>query len=83
MEKPVVANGTKWHFRVWVDFVRGDQIQRIYFWDDERSQTGMVELREPDTLNNQKIKQLRSKLANDSTYRKRFIQPITFPLRRG
>ncbi len=42
--------GRIWHFRVWHDFPDGVYTQRIFFWDDVQTETGLVELAGHQTL---------------------------------
>jgi hypothetical protein len=58
LEKPVHDGaGRSWHFRVWSGF-KGDQmVQRIYFWNTDRSHTGLFEVVGDQTVHVRKIKQ--------------------------
>ena len=56
-DKPIYdKKGRAWHFRVWSDFIEGVEIQRIYYWDEEKSEMGMLEFEEDQTLNAKQIK---------------------------
>ena len=69
-------NGTKWFFKYWSD----NQIQRIYFWDSEKKNTGFMELKDDKTIHWNKIKDRVIKLVNDKGYREKFICELKFPV---
>jgi len=83
LEKPIPnAAGGKWHFRVWHDFVAGTYLQRVYFWNDERTETGVAEFTGNCTLNVTRLKQRIAKLAKDQRFRAHFYRPLSFPVER-
>jgi hypothetical protein len=83
LEKPVFGTAQrKWYFQIWSGDLDGLYVQRVFFWDEEKSHTGLIEFREPNTLHIRKIKQQLAKIAKDATYRKRFALPLKFPLQR-
>ena len=74
--------GNPWYFRVWHDILDGNEYQKIFFWNEDRSQTGVLELTNDQVLHVRKIKQRMAKLAKDPTYRSRFLKPLEFPIER-
>lgn len=76
------AEGRLWHFRVWHDFVEGRYLQRIFFWDDPRQDTGMAEFAGDQALHVTRLRQRISKLVSDPDYRRRFHRPLVFPVER-
>jgi hypothetical protein len=76
------SNGRVWHFRVWHDTVEGTNIQRIFFWDELRSETGIIELVGDRTRHVSRIKQLMAKLVTDPEFRARYRRDILFPVER-
>lgn len=75
-------DGRLWSFRVWHDFVDGVYTQRIFFWDDARTETGWVELSRDETLHVSRIKQRIRKIATDAGYRERHRREFSFPIGR-
>jgi hypothetical protein len=44
LDQPIIGpDGTAWHFLIGHDFDGGEYVQRIFFWDENRSTTGLVE----------------------------------------
>jgi hypothetical protein len=81
--KPIAgSNGRNWFFQVWHDTVGETYIQRIFFWDVSRAETGLVELRGSEALHIKRLKQMMARLAKDREYRQRFLRPLEFPLER-
>ena len=74
--------GRSWHFRLWHDFLEGKEVQHIFFWNEERSETGVLELEGDQTLHMRKVRQRMTRLAVDPEYRKQFRKPLSFPLER-
>jgi hypothetical protein len=82
-QKPITGpDGTIWHFSIWCGTVEGTYIQRLFLWDEVKSETGLIEFRSPATLHVRKIKQRASKIAKDREYRKKYIRHLRFPLSR-
>src|SRR5262245_23605113 len=80
---PVVdANGTSWNFLVGSDFTGGIQTQRIFFWDETKEVTGLLEFRGDACLHVRRIRDRIKHLANDREYRRRFLRPLEFPVQR-
>jgi hypothetical protein len=75
-------SGRIWHFRVWRDHVSGVLVQRIFFWDDERTTTGLVELTADAALNVSRLKQLIDTIVASPEYRRTYQRPLEFPVER-
>jgi hypothetical protein len=83
LEKPISdPTGKRWNFRVWHDFVDEQEIQRIFFWDDEKKETGMVEFRGDKTIDHKKIKQRIIKIVHDASFRQKHLCALKFPIER-
>ncbi len=83
IDKPLPGkNGELWHFRVWHGEEDGDNLLRLFFWNDSRSETGLVELRGDQRLHITQIKSRFTKIATDDEYREQFLRPLKFPLER-
>jgi hypothetical protein len=79
MKRPVEdRRGCLWHFQLWW----GAAVQRVFFWDDARETTGVIEFATDRTLHYSKLRQQIQKLAKDPAYRKRYLKPLKFPLER-
>lgn len=83
LDKPIPGpDGRSWHFRVWHGTDDGGYVQRVFFWDGERTETGLVELRGSRRLHVIRLKCLMSRVAKDAEYRAAFLRPLAFPLER-
>jgi hypothetical protein len=83
LDKPVIGpDSTKWYFLVWSGSIDSVRIQRIFFWNESKTETGLVELREDETLHIKRIKDRFAKIAKDRAYRRQFIRPLEFPIER-
>jgi hypothetical protein len=83
LEKPVLDSaGKPWNFRVWYDFIDGMQMQRIFFWDENKQETGIVEFQRDQALDHKKIKQRILKIVHDPEYRKKYLCKLKFPVER-
>ena len=74
--------GNIWQFRVWSDTNGNREFQRIFFWNADKTETGMVEFADDQVLNMKRLKQQIAKLVNDPDYRQRFRASLEFPLER-
>jgi hypothetical protein len=74
--------GRLWHFRVWYDFRDGLSTQRIYFWDNDHKEMGVVELVGDQTLDVSRLRQRIAKLVSSPEYRQRFHRELRFPIER-
>ena len=78
--KPIPGlRGRKWHFKVWYG-VRPRFYVLVFFWDEEKGETGCVEIRNESEIGSFKQKML--KVAKQREYRRRFLRPLKFPLER-
>ena len=75
-------DGTRWLFRVWHGTVEGVYCQRLFFWNESKTETGLVELRGSETLHVSRVKQRLARIAGDAAYRERFARQLAFPLER-
>ena len=83
LDQPIKGpDGTPWFFLVSHGHEDGVHIQRIFFWDDGKVHTGMVEWRGGDTLHIRRIKDRMRRIANDAEYRSQFLRPLEFPIQR-
>jgi hypothetical protein len=83
LERPLLdVDGRRWHFRVWHDFVDGVYTQRIFFWDEARTETGWVELAQDQVLHVSQIKQRIRRLITDAADRERHRRARSFPVER-
>jgi len=73
-------SGRKWHFRVWHDWVDGTYIQRVFFWDEDREETGLVEFQGSSTLHVRKIKDVIARLVTKADFRRRHAVRLEFPV---
>lgn len=81
--KPITGpDGKVWHFQVWSGRVDDAWMFRIFFWDDEKSETGLLELSNDEAPHLSKVRLRMTKLAKDREYRKQFLRPLKFPLER-
>src|SRR5512137_1304323 len=76
-------SGKRWHFRVWHDQVEGVYIQRIFFWDDARSETGVVEFRGPATIHVTRLRDAIRRLVSHADYRCRHATRLEFPVEKA
>ena len=80
---PIVdAKGTPWSFLVGWDSTDGVETQRIFFWDETKEVTGLLELRGDACLHVRRIRDRMKRLVNDREYRGRFLRPLEFPVKR-
>jgi hypothetical protein len=64
------------------DFVDGIETQRIFFWDEPKEVTGLLELRDDACLHVRQIRDRMKRLLNDREYRRQFVRPLGFPVER-
>jgi hypothetical protein len=85
-EKPRKAkNGVRWNFTYWHSVWTSDRTkssQRLFFWDDDKSECGVVVLIPGATMHYSRIKSLIEKLVADPDLRKKYHKEIQFPLER-
>jgi len=74
--------GASWHFLVWHDHVDGVYLQRVYFWNEDRTDSGVVELGSDATLHVKQLKVLIKKLVADADLRDKHHRRLKWPVRR-
>jgi hypothetical protein len=83
-EKPKKGkNGDRWNFTYWHSFHfrdHGKNSQRLFFWNDDKSECGVVILLPGRTVSYSRIKSLIAKIVADQTLRKKYYREIQFPL---
>ena len=80
---PIVdAKGTPWSFLVGWDSTDGVETQRIFFWDETKEVTGLLELRGDACLHVRRIRDRTKRLVTDREYRGRFLRRLGFPVER-
>jgi hypothetical protein len=83
LDQPIVGpDGTTWHFLVGHASDGGEYVQRVFFWDENRTTTGLAEWRGSQTLHVRRIKDRLRRIANDEEYRSRFLRQLRFPVER-
>lgn len=75
-------DGRSWHFLVWHGSLENGYSQRIFFWDDTRSETGIIALDDGATLHVTRIRDRQRKIARDPAYRAKWLRPLDFPVER-
>jgi hypothetical protein len=79
LKRPVEDRlGCLWHFQLWW----GTAIQRLFFWDEAKETTGLLELPGDKALHYSRLRERIQKLAKDPDYRRRYLKPLKFPLER-
>ena len=76
------ASGRRWHFRVWHGVVNDRYLQRVFFWNEDRSETGAIEMAADKTLHVSRIRQVMTKVVQQPAYRARFVRELRFPVER-
>lgn len=81
IETPVRdTSGNNWHFRFWHSHHEGIYVQRVFFWNEDQTISGYKELKDGDTLNIKKLKQLKERLAKRPDYRDQYLFDLSFPI---
>jgi hypothetical protein len=85
-EKPKQGkNGERWNFTYWHLALTEDRAkgaQRLFFWNEDKSECGVVIFPHGKTIGYARIKSLIEKLVADQQLRKKHIRSIEFPLER-
>ena len=71
-----------WHFLVWHGTIGGEHAQRIIFWNEDRTETGVVKFSAAESLHVSKIRDRLRKIAKDPTYRAKWHKQLEFPVER-
>jgi hypothetical protein len=77
------SGGRKWNFRVWHDVVDGKAVERVFFWDDLRTETGAIEFVGDQTLHVTRLRQLIEKLVKQPKFRAKHRRGLRFPVERA
>jgi len=72
--------GQRWHFRVWHDQVDGTYIQRVFFWNEGRSETGVLELIGERAVHRRRLKDVIHRLVARADFRGRHLVNLEFPV---
>jgi hypothetical protein len=73
-------SGKRWNFCYWYQPVR--KAQRLFFWDDERADSGVMIFLPGKTISYSRIRSLIDKLVADANLRKMHYRELEFPLER-
>jgi hypothetical protein len=83
-KKPFLSKtGQKWHVRLWMGDLAGVFTEYIFYWDDDKNETGKITLTGPDSLHVSRIKQKMIKLINDEKLRAKHNCELKFPIERN
>jgi hypothetical protein len=77
--------GKRWNFRVWHEVWTDEKVrsaQRVFFWDDEKSSSGVVLLPPGLTMHVSQLHKLIDKLVADPSLRAKHERDLHFPLER-
>jgi len=80
-------SGKRWNFRYWLshyNFEKLDrpQSQRLFFWDDKKTECGLILFFPGSTRPYSQIMNLIDKLVADPALRKQHLRELRFPLER-
>jgi|SRR5450631_4906796 hypothetical protein len=78
-------SGKEWNFRVWHEVWTETKVlsaQRIFFWDDKKSVSGIVLLPPGSTMHVSRLHRLIDKLVSDPRLRAKYQRDLRFPLER-
>ncbi len=76
-------DGKKWYWQLECGFSEnGKLFERVFFWDETKSKTGMIEFKGDQAIHFSRLKQRVQKLVKNREYRERFTCPLRF-LRSG
>jgi hypothetical protein len=77
-----LKDGRSLHFRVWHAVVDSRHIARVFFWDDDRKETGVALLQPGNRTDVAALKALIEKIAADAGLRSSYARGLRFPLER-
>ena len=66
----------QWHFRVWHGPIDDIYVQRLFFWNDSRTETGIIDLKGDQATHISRIKSRMKKIARDRHIEQVFICPV-------
>jgi hypothetical protein len=75
--------GCIWHFRVWHGSANSVYVQRIFFWNDGKSETGVLELTGCNLKHVSRIRQIMQKILLKPDYRAKYHRSLAFPVERN
>ncbi len=78
-------SGRRWNFCFWVEiWTEGKvvQAQRLFFWDDKKTDCGVVLFPPGSAIRYSRVKALIAKLVASPTLRKQYRRELSFPLER-
>ena len=75
-------DGTSWHFLVWHGTLDGQYAQRIFFWDETKTETGVIKFSSAESQHVSKIRDRQRKIVKDPAYRMKWTEPLEFPIER-
>ncbi len=80
-DKPLSdSNGNLWHFKIQHGFENEKQVQRIFYWNSNYSETGVIELFNDQVIHKKRILDRMRKITKDETYREKFNRELQFPI---
>jgi hypothetical protein len=75
--------GKKWNFSYWhTGIFTPIRAQRLFFWDDDRTETGVLTWVGPATRRYTEIAKIAEKLAREPNFRRLNLRDLRFPLDR-
>ena len=77
-----LKDGRHLHFRVWHDIVESQHVTRVFFWDDDRKETGVALLAPGNRTDVSALRALIQKIAADPELRSTYARELRFPLER-
>ena len=78
-------SGKRWNFCFWHEVLHEERVvdaQRLFFWDDGKTDCGVVLLLPGSAINYSRVKTLIDKLVANPTLRKQHGRDLRFPLER-
>ena len=80
-DKPIFSKaGMKWHFKTWMGNTDNIAYERIFYWNEDKSESGLIELKDSDTLHVSSVKQKIIKLINNQELRSKYRCELRFPI---
>ena len=82
------THGRRWNFRIWADTWTDAKTknvvmaERLFFWNDTKSQCGLVLFPVGSAVHFSRLKQMEERLVSDSALRKHYQRELRFPLER-
>lgn len=76
-------DGSTWHFKVWSDILSPSQLQCIFFWNTDQTQTGLIEYRDNQILHRRRLQDKILKIVSDQSFREKYCIPLKFPIEKN